>query len=403
MSGDWEDELAVKHFSVEGNLSFKGLLYIPNRAPSDVFDSNNKKNNIKLYVRRVFIMDDCKDLVPSWLNFVKGIVDSEDLPLNISREILQQNKILKVISKNIVKKCIETFVELTDDKEKFNKFYKTFSKNIKLGIYEDEKNRSKLIDLLRYYSSTSGEEQSSLKDYVTRMPESQKNIYFITGESKAIVESAPFLEALKRKNFEVLYLTDTIDEYVLQHIQEYDGKKLMSVTKEGLELEDTPEELQKFETQKNTFKELCTKIHSILGDKVEKVTISNRIVNSPCVLVTGKYCWSANMERIMKAQTSKDPALHSLMNAKKTLELNPYHPIITKLHEKINEKSLTDHAQLLYEVSLLSSGFSLPEPTTFTSRMYRMIILGLNIDDKVEEITTEEQKVDSESKMEQID
>jgi len=385
LTNDWEEHLAVKHFSVEGQLEFRALLFIPKRAPFDLFENKKQKNNIKLYVRRVFIMDNCEELIPEYLNFIKGVVDSEDLPLNISREMLQQNKILKVIRKNLVKKCLDLMDEIIEDKDSFKKFYEQFAKNIKLGIHEDSTNRKKLASILRYYTSASGDELASFADYVSRMKENQKSIYYITGESKEVVAQSAFVERLKKRGLEVIYMTEPIDEYVVQQLKEFDGKTLVSVTKEGLELPEDEEEKKKLEEAKTRLEGLCKVMKDILDKKVEKVVVSNRLVNSPCCIVTSQYGWTANMERIMKAQALRDTSTMGYMAAKKHLEINPDHSIIERLRQKAeadkNDKSVKDLVLLLFETALLSSGFSLEDPGLHAQRIHRMIKLGLGIDE----------------------
>merc|ERR1711890_46347 len=356
----------------------------------DLFENKKTKSNIKLYVRRVSIMDDCEELIPDYLNFIKGVIDSEDLPLNISREMLQQNKILKVIRKNIVKKVMDQIEEICEDKDNFKKFYEQFGKNLKLGIHEDSTNRKKLAGYLRFYTSASGDDFCSFADYVSRMKETQKDIYYITGESKEVVATSSFVERMKKKGLEVIYMTEPIDEYAVQQLKEFDGKNLVSVTKEGLELPEDEEEKKKKEADKAKFEGLCKVMKDILDKKVEKVVVSSRLVSSPCCIVTSQYGWTANMERIMKAQALRDTSTMGYMSAKKHMEINPDHGIIENLRQRAeadkNDKSVKDLVMLLFETGLLSSGFSLEDPQIHAQRIHRMIKLGLGIDDTEEEV-----------------
>merc|ERR1712083_1113386 len=313
-------------------------------------------------------------------------------------ETLQQNKILRVIKKNLVKKCLEMFAEISEKKDDYKKFYEQFSKNIKLGIHEDSTNRTKVAELLRFHTSKSGDEQISFKEYVDRMKEGQNDIYYIIGESIAAVSSSPFLENLRKKGLEVLYMVDPVDEYGVQQLKEFDGKKLKSTTKEGLDIDDEDDKKK------------------MLGDKVEKVVISSRMADSPCVLTTSEYGWSANMERIMKAQALRDNSMTSYMVSKKTMEVNPKHSIMTELKKKAaadkSDKTVKDLIWLLFDTSLLTSGFNLDEPTQLAGRIHRMIKLGLSIDDDDEGLGDDddlppleevEGAADEASKMEEVD
>ncbi|KAI2800685.1 Heat shock protein [Blomia tropicalis] len=384
LSNDWEEHMAVKHFQVDGQLQFRALLFVPKRAPFDLYDHKSKRINVKLYVRRVFVMDSCDDLFPKYLNFLKGVVDSDDLPLNISRETLQQNKLLKVIRKNLVKKCIELFKEISEDSEMYDSFYEQYSKNIKLGIYEDPLNRQPLAELLRYYTSKSPDQRVSFKDYVSRMKSGQKQIFFLAGEDKNLLKLSPFAEGLVERGFEVIYMTEPIDEYSISHLREFDGIPLVSIVKEGLDLCETDEEKKEHKETEKQFEKLCNSIKNVLHKQIDKVYVSNRLVTSPCCIVANQHSMSGNMERISRAQTLRSHPTKDIFGSKRLFEINPNHSVIIRMRELFdqdqNSKSARDLTWILYETALLQSGFSLENPSIHTDRIYRMIMMGLGLE-----------------------
>jgi len=372
------------------------------------------------------ISDEFEDFLPRYLNFVKGVVDSDDLPLNVSRETLAQNRIHKVMSKKITRKVLEMLKKLSDDSKKYNDekakegegeekkddeegdvyntFYTNFGKSIKLGIIDDKANRAKLTKLLRFQTTKSDGKLIALEDYVDRMKGSQKHIYYITGENIASVQNSPFLERLNKKGLEVVYMTDPLDEYLMQSLTEFDNKQFQSVTKDGLKFGDDDSEKDRLAKQKEEFKDLTTWLQGVYGDKVEKVVISNRIAKSPCVLVTGQYGWSANMERIMKAQTFANADEARFMFSKKTMEINPYHPIIKQLKERVNEDSsdraLTNLAHLLYDQAVLVSGFQPNDPADFAARIQQVVSAELKVDPDAPIEEPEEEPVNEEAEEE---
>ena len=410
--------LSHKHFCTEGQLECNCILYIPEMAPFDMFQTDKKKKNIKLYVKKVFIMDDCDQLVPEWLKFMVGIVDSNDIQLNVSREILQQSKILNQIKNIVTKKSIELFVELSEDEDKYNKFYESYDKMIKLGIHEDSKNRDKLVELLRYATLNNKDKLISLKEYVNSIKEDQTSIYFICGDNKDVLEKSPLIEKLKKKGYDVLYFVDPIDEYMIQNVREYDGKKLVDVSKEGIKFDE-----DKIKERSEDNKELLKYIKDVLGNRVTEVKITDRLSDTPCVLVTSEFGWTANMEKIMKSQALRDKKMDQFMGSRKILEVNPDDKIIMKLcidiKDESNREKCTNMINFLYDNTLLVSGFYLEDPTEYAKRVFNLMKIGFcdeygedegdredglhgEVCQKVKEVSTEEVSTE-EGVMEEVD
>ena len=415
LSKDDKEPLSYTHFKAEGDVEFKSILFIPEKPPQDLFDNYyNKAAALKLYVRRVFISDEFDELLPKYLSFIKGIVDSDTLPLNVSRETLQQHTSLKTIKKKLVRKALDMIRKLAeegqddDDEEaadaaaddsadeeetKYDKFWKNYGKAIKLGIIEDASNRTRLAKLMRFYTSKSPTKLVSLEQYVERMKPGQKSIYYLAGESREALEKSPFLEKLLQKDLEVIYFTDPIDEYTMQNLTEFDDFKFSNASKDDLKFgDDTEAAKARLKKVKEEFKDFTKWWKEILpSEEVEAVKISNRLVTTPCSVVTSKYGWSANMERIMKAQALSDDGRMAYMRGRKTLEINPGHPIIKALKEKSEDDAGDEDtkrtALIMYETALLESGFMFEEPKGFAGRLFDMVRrdLGVEADAQVEE------------------
>ncbi|KAI7727478.1 hypothetical protein M8C21_002120 [Ambrosia artemisiifolia] len=429
---DFGDEkpMAWSHFNAEGDVEFKAVLFVPPKAPNDLYENyyTAKRSNLKLYVRRVFISDEFDELLPKYLMFLMGLVDSDTLPLNVSREMLQQHDSLKTIKKKLIRKALDMIRKLAEedpdeshDKDKkeedesnendekrgqYTKFWNEFGKSIKIGIIEDSANRNRLAKLLRFETTKSDGKLTSLDQYISRMKSGQKDIFYITGTSKEQLEKSPFLERLKKKNFEVIFFTDPADEYLMQYLMDYEDKKFQNVSKEGLKLGKDSNDKE----MKESFKEL-TKWwkETLASEDVDDVKISNRLADTPCVVVTSKYGWSSNMERIMQSQTLSETRKQGYMRGKRVLEINARHPIIKELRERVvkdpKDTSVRTTAQLMYQTALMESGFMLPDPKDFASRIYESVKTSLSIgpdaaveDDEVEE--TPEAVVDKHTEQE---
>eukprot|EP00210_Caulerpa_lentillifera_P009112 g8690.t1 len=375
--GEFLEPAAYSHFNVEGTIEFSAMLFIPGMAPIDR-DMTEQSTGIRLYVKRVFISDEFRDnLLPRYLSFIKGVVDSSDLPLNVSREILQENRIVRVMRKQLVRRSLDMMEDLSkkEDKSEYSRFYESFGNYLKYGVIEDSANRQKLASLLRFSSSKSGDDMTGLEDYCSRMKEGQKAIYYMAADSKDAAAAAPFVEGLIKKDYEVLYLSEPADEVSITNIGQFKDLDIVDVSKEDLDLGDENKEEQ--DAVQKEFSDLCEFVQTSLKDKVEKVTVSNRLTDSPCTVATSKFGWSANMERIMKTQPMQDPRAADYMKGKKIMEINPNHPLIKSLREEVADDKESKRAkvvcELLFETALLTSGFSVESPKTYAQKVYSMI------------------------------
>jgi len=464
ISKDYLDPLAYTHFNAEGEIEFKSILFLPKKAPFDMMDNYwTKKSEVKLFVRRVLVAEKFDELLPRYLNFVRGVVDSDDLPLNVSREQLQQNKIMKVISKKLVRKVLELMKKLAkeeegeddddekeegdddkkekeeekadeekkekkdDDEKSWTKFWKEFNKNLKMGCYEDDSNRSKLSKLLRFTTTKSEGKEISLDKYLDRMQESQESIYYMSGDSIETMQKAPSMQVFKKKDLEVLMLSDHLDEPCLQKLADYEGKKFVSIQKADVKLDETEEEKKRFTKIKDMYKPLTDWWKDTLTDftekgamkaagvKIEKVEVSKRLTESPVVVVTSQFGYSAQQEKVMKAQAFQNKDQLSMMSGRKTLEINPNHPVVVDLLAKVktdkSDKAAVDTAQVLFQTALIESGYELADASALVNRVYRLMSKELGVDpdapikevevpegEEEEEAEEEEEKDDDESK-----
>mmetsp|Transcript_30257 Transcript_30257/g.53386 ORF Transcript_30257/g.53386 Transcript_30257/m.53386 type:complete len:826 (-) Transcript_30257:105-2582(-) len=454
ISKDYLDPLAYTHFNAEGEIEFKSILFLPKKAPFDMMDNYwTKKSEVKLYVRRVLVAEKFEELLPRYLNFVRGVVDSDDLPLNVSREQLQQNKIMKVISKKLVRKVLELMKKLAkeeesgededeekedgeeeekekkeeDEEEKkdkkdeestWSKFYKEFNKNLKMGCYEDDSNRSKISKLLRFTSTKSDEKDISLDKYLDRMQESQESIYYMSGDTVDVMKKSPALQVFLKKDLEVLMLSDHLDEPCVQKLADYEGKKFVSIQKADVKLDETEEEKKKFSKLKDMYKPLTDWWKDTLtemtekgamkdaGVKVEKVELSKRLTDSPVVVVASQFGYSAQQEKIQKSQAFQNKDQLSMMSGRKTLEVNPNHPVIVDLLSKVKgdkeDKAALDTAQVLFQTALIESGYEIADPSALVNRVYRLMSKELGVDPdapiKEVEVPEEEEEAEEEDK-----
>ena len=406
LSNDNEKPYTYKHISGEGQIEYKGILYLPKKIKNNVFERGVKQNNIKLYVRKVFVSDNSAVLCPEWLHFISGVIDTDDLPLNVSREILQENKVIKVIKKAVVKKSIDMLKSAMNDMDNYLKIYKTYQKNIKLGVYEESGDRERVSDLLMFYSANSPDKMITFDDYITAMNENQKHIYYISGDNMDILKTSPFLDRFKKNDLDVLFMTDPVDEYMCQRLMQYKECTLTCITKGDIELPNTTDaDKELMKKQKEDYKTLCDYIKRTYTN-FSDVKITNKVAELPCIVSSPENGFSANMEKIIKSQTLGQTDNANGMLNKRVLEINPLHPIIKKI-KNINDtdeyKSLRDLLDLVINSALLYSGYQIIKPVDFSKKVLNVVMLGMEITDEEEEIIEPIKSKDPFNEVETID